>query len=71
MESSVMSRSMKWEGRLVGESVDSQSPCIGMLGLEDRLHRAACFFIDVIWVKDSSFFLLCKISYSAPEITMQ
>jgi hypothetical protein len=50
-----------WEGRVVGERIDSRSPSIRMFGLQYRLYCLACFLVNVIWVKDSS--------YGAPDVT--
>ena len=42
-----------------------------MLGLKDSLGCLTTLFVDIIRVKDSSFFPICKVSYSAPEIATE
>jgi hypothetical protein len=42
-----------------------------MLGLKDRLDGFACFFVDIIQVKDSSFSPFCKVSHGAPDVSMK
>jgi hypothetical protein len=60
-----------WKEGVVGESIDSRSPSIWMLGLEDGLDRLSSLFVDIIRVKDTSFFPLRKISYGAPDVATE
>jgi hypothetical protein len=63
MESSVAGIEVQKVGekRIVSQSIDAQSPIIKMLGRKDRLYCLCILFVNVIWVKDTTF--SCSVRY--------